>query len=497
MTTDDKDARGRPPVSEPKGETIRNWNNTVSCELMVHSVTPGYDPEHATRQPTPAEQFSALQAIVQEKGEYPTPLRAVGSLHSLNECFTTTKTGTIIRMEKFKEKSEHTIVKPGIEGSITVGAGVTMIELRDKLGDDWQIAVVPEIGNATAGSVACCGTKDASLGLGPDRFGQISSTVTGVKMINAQGQIEEVTEENDRALKAIRSSYGLLGIVFEVTFKTIPRRTLNYDYQPFHVDSDLTIDRILLKQADGKQADGFLAFLMPYSRTLVAERRTVVAEAKITPFDWATRRVRDFAWKHIGSVNVLERHVWVRDLDSALATFLTNLHSFEALAGSSMIDFPRKPEYAFDFAFWAFPRRAWTTAIPEYLKFCDRFLSETGFRSALPTEVYFIRKDDSALLSFCPDEDIFTLDLVDIVPRSPDDEDLWRTMNEQFNEFAASHGARPLLNQTKFLYPDHMRMLIQHYRERWAEFAKLQKEKDPGGRFLTPYFRNLLEALPG
>src|SRR5262249_45292449 len=149
----------------------------------------------------------------------PSPVRAVGSLHSLNPCFTTP--GTVVHM---KADVFRAIGEP-VDGLVTVGAGVTMFELQKALKDrhGLQIAGTPEIGNATAGSVACCGTKDASL---RGRRGQISSRVVGVKMIDAHGDNREVTETADPdRMRVIRSSYGLLGIIHAVTFATCALQT--------------------------------------------------------------------------------------------------------------------------------------------------------------------------------------------------------------------------------------------------------------------------------
>ena len=66
-----------------------------------------------------------LQRIVADHDNYPSPVRAVGSLHSLNASFVTE--GTLVLMEKFKHIDVH------IDGTVTVGAGVTMLELRDAL----------------------------------------------------------------------------------------------------------------------------------------------------------------------------------------------------------------------------------------------------------------------------------------------------------------------------------------------------------------------------
>ena len=45
----------------------------------------------------------------------------------------------------------------------------------------------------------------------------------GVKLVNPRGEVEEVSEGTDpERLRVIRSSYGLLGVIFEVTFRIQP-----------------------------------------------------------------------------------------------------------------------------------------------------------------------------------------------------------------------------------------------------------------------------------
>jgi hypothetical protein len=90
---------------------------------------------------------------------------------------------------------------------------------------------------------------------------------------------------------------------------------------------------------------------------------------------------------------------------------------------------------------------AWDRVVPRYIDFCRRHLRETGFRPSLFTEVYFIARDDRSLLSFAPDEHVFTLDVVDNC-RRPEE---WRRMNVEYNRLAAALGGRPVLNQTKAL----------------------------------------------
>src|SRR4029450_4952404 len=143
---------GRTPPTGNPAMSVSNWNESNRCAPAA-MVTP--------------RDLDELVAIVRDSG-FPSPLRALGELHSLNESIETT--GTAVFMSRFSKIEEP----DRVNRRVTVGAGVRMIDLKNALrAHGLQLPVVPEIGNATAGSVACCGTKDSSLG--PTGRGQISS----------------------------------------------------------------------------------------------------------------------------------------------------------------------------------------------------------------------------------------------------------------------------------------------------------------------------------
>jgi FAD/FMN-containing dehydrogenase len=132
---------------------FRNWNKSVLSTPRVVAL-PG--------------DLQELIEVVRDKANYPSPLRVGGSFHSLNACFVSE--GTQILLRHFDQIQVDTD-----EMTVKVGAAVKMFQVRDALKPHgMQTAVTPEIGNATAGSVACCGTKDASLGRSGS--GQVGST---------------------------------------------------------------------------------------------------------------------------------------------------------------------------------------------------------------------------------------------------------------------------------------------------------------------------------
>ena len=78
------------------------------------------------------------------------------------------------------------------------------------------------------------------------------------------------------------------------------------------------------------------------------------------------------------------------------------------------------------------------------------------------------------------------MDLVDSRPNDPD----WIEFNRRFNVLAAQFGGRPLLNQTKQLSRD---VVYRTLGEDWIRFLSHREQNDPGGRFLSEFFRDLIE----
>jgi FAD/FMN-containing dehydrogenase len=97
-------------------------------------------------------------------------------------------------------------------------AGMQIIDAAKALhAQKLQMMLNPEIRNMTLGSAACCHSKDALDGI---EFGQVSSYVTQMKWVAPTGDLAEASEEdNPDLLRLMRSSYGLCGIVYEVTLR--------------------------------------------------------------------------------------------------------------------------------------------------------------------------------------------------------------------------------------------------------------------------------------
>lgn len=180
------------------GNTVTNWfGDLVSHPQVI----------------VDANSVQDIVDVMKNTGKYPSPVRAVGSNHSTAPCGVA-EGGTLIRMKM------NRILNVGTD-TLTVEAGATHLEMARQLEQrKLQFYVNTEIGSLSAGSAACAGTKDASM---PGEYGQVGSYIIGVKMVLPSGELLEVTEaKQPELMQKVRSSYGLFGVIYEVTYRIRP-----------------------------------------------------------------------------------------------------------------------------------------------------------------------------------------------------------------------------------------------------------------------------------
>ena len=106
---------------------------------------------------------------------------------------------------------------------VTAEAGALYIDVAEELArHDKQFHINTEIGNVTLGAAACAATKDSSL-IGTSHWGQVSSFVSGIKIVKPDGTVARYNEnDHPDEMRLLRSSYGLLGVLVEVTLRIKP-----------------------------------------------------------------------------------------------------------------------------------------------------------------------------------------------------------------------------------------------------------------------------------
>ena len=451
----------------------------MAATLVNYDGSITMTPQRVVR-PTSA---SEIQDVLRDTARYPSPVRAMGSCHSLTPCFATD--GTIIDMRGM----DRVVNIDTSKSTFTAQAGLQIVKASDALRErELQFFTNIEIGNMTLGAAATNHSKDALDGV---EFGQFSSYATKIKWVTPAGELAEVDETNPELLQKMRSSYGLCGVVYEVTFRVKPIEVLHFTYLPRPVEelSEREVDDIL------DNSEGVVCWTV--GRTAVFQRRQRVEDRRIvlSLFGAVRRRL----WNHSGAhaAHFIDQLISDDRLRAAVrenANDATNLlySTLRLFGGITLVAPDKTVDYSetrqsarYAFTFWAFPREQWLATLREYLDFADEHARQTGFRCNMPLGSYYIRKDTGSLLSYTYDREIFSIDPI----HASTDNAAWFEFLKRFNDFAFERNGIPLLNQSPFVERKHVEAA---YGARWKEFSNWVRAEDPHGRMLNPFFAALL-----
>jgi len=432
-----------------------------------------------------AETVQDIQNVLRDPAHYPSPVRAMGSYHSLTPC-ASSDGGTVINMTRMNQ----VVAIDSTKMTFTAQGGMQIIDASKALrAQGLQMMLNIEIGNMTLGAAACCHSKDALDGI---EFGQVSSYVIVMKWVTPSGDLAEASEtDNPGLLYTMRSSYGLCGIIYEVTLRIKPIEALHFTYLPRPVDelTQAEVDNLL------DTSEGLICWTV--GRTAIFQQRYRITDPGILSSLQAGVRRTLWNYEAAHTAQLIDRFIANPALRDALQQgnfdagklLYSTLHVFGGitlLAPDKIIDYHNTPPDArYAFTFWAFPRSQWLTTYLAYLDFIDKYFQATGFRCNMPLGAYHIRRDASSLLSYTQDQEIFSIDPI----HASTDNTAWDAFLQAFNDFSFQRGGRPLLNQSPFVQRQHVEAA---YGQHWTQFSAAVRSMDPQGRMLNPYFAALL-----
>src|SRR5579863_4401242 len=445
--------------------TVTNWfGNIVSHPAVVLD----------------ANSVDDIVRVLKDQNAYPSPVRAVGSNHSTAACGVADG-GTLIRMKM------NRILNIGTD-SVTVEAGALHLAMAKALeAKGLQFYVNTEIGNLSAGSAAIAGTKDASF---PGEYGQVGSYITGVKMVLPGGDLLEVSEDqNPQLMQILRSSYGLLGIVYEVTYKIKPLTPMHVHHTTYSLED-------FLSALPDLKALGYsmMFYIFPFVDKITVEFRKYNPGATGEPnhFAWESRNQ---TWGTLGpklGYHVEEscaipsiRYGIIDALNAAWRTQLeTIVCSDYTIPTDQIINYPLvSNDSRYTFSLFAFPEDEYPAALTDFFKFCKDYYSQKEYRSTLLYVGYRIAQDQKALLSYSYDGPVMTIDPVSTANPG------WFEFLDAYNQFCSDRNGRPLLNQTPGLTKA---IVAKAFGDKLTTLENTRKQYEPTDRLLNDYFRCLL-----
>jgi hypothetical protein len=445
--------------------TVTNWfGNVVSHPAVIVDANSPND----------------IITVLKDPVKYPAPVRAVGSNHSTAPCGVADG-GTLIRMKMNRILSIT-------QGSLTVEAGAVHLDMAKALeAKNLQFYVNTEIGSLSAGSAGCAGTKDASF---DGEYGQVGSYVTGVKMVLPGGDLLEVTESAQPDLmQKVRSSYGLFGIIYEVTYRIRP-------LTPMHVHHKTYSLQEFIAALPDMKALGYsiMYYLFPFADKITVEFRKYNPGATGEP-NHAAWAIRNHIWGMSGPKfgHDVEQNVSVPSIrygiiDTFNATWRQTLETIVSsdytIPGDQIIHYPPvSDDSRYTFSLFAFPEEEFPAVVTDFFKFCNDYYAQKGYRSNLLYVGYRIAQDQKALLSYSYDGTVMTVDPVSTANPG------WDDFLNTYNQFCSDRNGKPLLNQTPSLSPA---ILQKAFGDRLKVLATTRKQYDPQDRLLNKYFRDLL-----
>ncbi|MGA8532430.1 MAG: FAD-binding protein [Acidobacteriaceae bacterium] len=453
------------PSPGTPANTVTNWfGNIVSHPAVI----------------VDANSVDDIVRVLKDPATYPSPVRAVGSNHSTAPCGVADG-GTLIRMKM------NQILSMG-PGGLTVQADATHLQMAKALeAQNLQFYVNTEIGSLSAGSAACAGTKDASF---PGEYGQVGSYITGVKMVLPSGDLLEVTEAaNPDLMQKVRSSYGLFGIIYEVTYQVRP-------LTPMHVHhTTYSLEDFLAKLPDLKTLGySLMYYLFPFEDKITVEFRKYNPGATGEP-NRAAWALRNHIWGTSGpkfghdvEQNVAIPSIRYGIIDTFNAAWRLQLETIVSsdytIPGDQIIDYPPvSNDSRYTFSLFAFTEAEFPQAITDFFTFCKSYYQQKGYRSNLLYVGYFIAQDQKSLLSYSWDGNVMTIDPVSTANPG------WDDFLVAYNQFCMDRNGRGLLNQTPGLTAD---MLQKFCGDRLQTLKVARMQFDPNNRLLNDYFHQLL-----
>ena len=427
------------------------------------------------------ESVEDLVAVMKDKDRYPSPIRPVGSNHSTTQCGVADG-GTLVVMKNLSK-----ILAVG-EDTVTAQAGALYIDVAshlEKAGKQFFVNI--ELGNLTMGSACTGATKDASM---PGEMGQVNSYAVVIKMVSPRGELLEFNDTNPELLQMARSSFGLIGIVYQCTFRIQTLRPMSVYHENYG------LNEFVEKLPELKSRNQSMMFyLYPHDDKISVEYRQYHVGSRFSRrWVWG---LRNWAWKSFAPFygSWVTRYVPWAGLRSWLADFLNVitrwalrflLHGQDTSPCAQMIRYPEVSGGSkYTFSIWAFAEERYPEALRGYFRFCKDHYRKYTFRCDLLNVGYRIAKDQGSLFSYSFDSSVMTLDPVATGALG------WDEFLRAYNEFCSGHGGVPLFNQTKWITPDQARKAFGH---RIGKFRDFIEQYDPEGRMLNRYFRELLLA---
>jgi FAD/FMN-containing dehydrogenase len=421
---------------------------------------------------------SEILQILRDWKHYPSPVRPTGSGSSTTRCITANG-GTQLDLSAMNR-----VLKID-QDTVTVQPGITLPDLAQVLAEEGlELIGGFDLASRTVGGAVCAPGLEASMA---GDVSQFAAHAVQLKVLSPNGKRFVVSDKTKSLLALMRLSYGLLGVVYEITLRVRPIQGFAVQTAKASFKDFGKLGAKLLSATSGVKL-----YLLPFRDKIYFEMRRPAAESDPgKKFAWRLKE-----WAAYSAIPEAARSLAValpiRQLRYPLIDSMSEaaqrlISGALVRTGSNSVEqsgrFRTGHKHRFSYTTWAFPANEFPGTVLAYKLLCKEHYARTSYRCDMPSVSFRLNRDRSALLSPSFDSAMFT-----ISPLSTQGEG-WDDFVLDFADFAASRGGVPFFNQTRNATAD---LVAQRFGSRLAFFNKVRRELDPDDRLLNQYFGTYL-----
>ncbi|MDH3546649.1 MAG: FAD-binding oxidoreductase [Gammaproteobacteria bacterium] len=416
-----------------------------------------------------------LRKCLDPASNAPLPIRPQGSGTASTDC-NFSHTGTTLRtigLDRIIRIDPHSC-------TVTAEAGVPLDALVDALAEEGLelIGGYELQGRTVGGAVAapCFGPCVGSNG------GYFSSHVVAMKVITADGRLLNIEPQKKNLLGAFRMSFGLLGVIYDVTLRVRPTRTFSASHRRVTIDKFAEIVDTL-----SNSDVGFKFYLMPYRDRVYLDLRRYDMEpgnAYKVPWkikDWGESTVLPNVFRSLNRVMPIQsvKYNLIDTISEATQSLVNSRLVCTGTNAASQSNQHKKAGTRGSFySTWCFPAASFSVIVKAYQEFCETTYANTGYRCDMPAVGYHLCRDTTSPLSPSFDESMIALTTASTQSEG------WDDFVIDIAEFAEKWGGTPLISQSRALRAEYA---IQTYANRLDFFRRTRRQLDPQNRLLSPF----------
>ncbi|KAH8803332.1 hypothetical protein F5884DRAFT_505566 [Xylogone sp. PMI_703] len=456
--------------------TLHNWNHEIRFEVADDQL----------KTPT---QVSEVQDIVKQAWSQNQRVTVIGAIHSTTECMV--GSGIVISMKNMA----RILTVDQQNMTVTIQAGATLHEVCSHLKKyGLQLPVILEFGNFQIGAMSGTHANDTSM----TRSAQFSSHVAGVKLVTPAGDVMKISEtQNAVYLPAVRSHFGMLGVVCEVTVRLFKTQPLHVGFQVMEVNSFLNSFAVELEALKAAN-DQVFGVLFPNSGKLLWQCRKFVEPVKPNLHSLATwldpiesKGISLFGDLFLPLVKTstaaYPSATVARAVNAALVDLWLKIiqHSSYTIDPCDRGIIYSEDDPGFEFYDWVFPEENWVAMVRALLELSEGLRRERESILQLPVLIYFLKQDQESLLSRSRNGNMIAVDPLYPNPSDP----MWKEFRLTFNEIAMKHGGIPHINKTR---DGAISYFAKAYdQEILKRYLEIRNKFDPKDLFLNDFFKTM------